>query len=134
MRLVLDASVVVAAARHGEPSFAAARARVNRALRGEDELVIPPLLAIEVAASLARVGEPVDKIRELVTRLTSAPHTVVPLGRTRSHHVMDVALSGKFRGADSTYVWLASARRLPLCTLDREMAQRGAKFCKVIAP
>src|SRR4051812_18746136 len=84
MRLVLDASVVVAAVRSSEPSFAAARARVNRALRGEDELLVPTMLGVEVAASLARVNEPAAKIRELVACLTSSPHEVVPLGRGRA--------------------------------------------------
>jgi predicted nucleic acid-binding protein len=134
LRLVLDASVVVAAVRPGEPSFAAARGRVDRALRGLDELVIPPLLAIEVAAVLARAKEPEAKIRELVERLTSPPHLVVPLGPGRAARVVDIALSGQFRGADVTYVWLASARRLPLCTLDREMTERARAFCKVIGP
>jgi predicted nucleic acid-binding protein len=134
MRLVLDASVVVAAVRGVEPSFAAARARVNRALRGDDELVVPTLLGVEVAASLARVGEPIPKIRELVARLTSTPHHVVPLGTGRARRAMDVAMAGQLRGADAVYVWLASARRIALCTLDAEMATRGPAFCKVIAP
>lgn len=134
MRLVLDASVVVAAVRSVEPSFAAARARVNRALRGDDELVVPTLLGVEVAASLARVGEPAPKIRELVARLMSSPHQVVPLGVGRARRAMDMAMVGQLRGADSVYVWLASARRIALCTLDAEMTERAGSFCKVIAP
>lgn len=134
MRLVLDASVVIAAVRSVEPSFASARARINRALRGDDELVVPTLLGVEVAASLARVGEPDAKIRELVGRLTSSPHQLIPLGTGRARRAMDVAMAGKLRGADAVYVWLASARRIALCTLDGEMAERAAAFCKVIAP
>lgn len=41
MKLVLDASVVVAAMRPGEPAYVAARARVERVLQGADELVQP---------------------------------------------------------------------------------------------
>jgi predicted nucleic acid-binding protein len=134
MRLVLDASVVVAAVRHVEPSFAAARATVNRALRGDDELVVPTLLAVEVAASLARVGEPAPKIRELVAHLTSSPHQSVPLGPGRAKRAMELAIAGKLRGADAVYVWLASSRRIALCTLDAAMAERAAAFCKVIGP
>jgi len=134
LRLVLDASVVVAAIRAGEPSFAVARRRVDRALCGLDELVSPPLLGIEVAAVLARAKEPEAKIRELIERLTSPPHLVVPLGPARAARVVDIALSGQFRGADVTYVWLAYARRLPLCTLDHEMSERARAFCKVMAP
>jgi predicted nucleic acid-binding protein len=134
MRLVLDASVAIAATRPNEPSFAAARARINRALRGEDELVLPALFGIEVAGALSRVGEPDPKIRDLVDRLTSPPHDVVVLGASRSRRIMDVAMVGKLRATDATYVWLASSRRLALCTLDSEMASRAAALCKVIAP
>jgi predicted nucleic acid-binding protein len=58
MRLVLDASVAVAAARPNEPSHAASRARIERVLAGSDEIVVPAIFPIEVGASLARVGDP----------------------------------------------------------------------------
>jgi predicted nucleic acid-binding protein len=134
MRLVLDASVAIAASRTHEPSSAAARARVGRALRRQDELVVPVLFGMEIAGALSRHGEPPDEIRDYVARLTSAPHEVVPLGVARARRALDVALTGRLRGADAAYVWLASSRRLPLCTLDDEMAERAAASCKVIAP
>jgi predicted nucleic acid-binding protein len=52
MRLVLDASVAVAAARVGEPAHDAARARLTRILRGADEIVVPTLFSVEVTAAL----------------------------------------------------------------------------------
>lgn len=58
MKLVLDASVAVAAARPTESSHAVSRARVARVLAGHDEIVVPAIFPIEVGASLARVGEP----------------------------------------------------------------------------
>jgi predicted nucleic acid-binding protein len=134
MRLVLDASVVIAATRGSEPSFQAARQRVNRALRGDDELVVPALFGIEVAGALARAGEPDAKIRELVERLTSAPHEVTTMGASRARRAIDIAIRARLRGADAVYVVLAVARRLSLCTLDHEMATRAATQCKVIPP
>jgi predicted nucleic acid-binding protein len=134
MRLVLDASVAIAAARTSEPSAAAARARVGRALRSHDELVVPSLFGIEVAGALSRHREPEKKIRDYVARLTASPHEVVPLGAARARRAMEVALAGRLRGADAVYVWLASSRGLPLCTLDQEMAERAAAFCNVVAP
>ena len=134
MRLVLDASVAIAAARTHEPSSAAARARVGRALRRHDELVVPAIFGVEVAGALSRHGEPEDTIRDYVARLTSAPNEVIPLGAARARRAIDVAIAGALRGADAVYVWLASARGLPLCTLDEEMAERAARFCKVVSP
>jgi len=95
---------------------------------------VPSLFGIEVAGALARHGEAEDKTREYVARLTSAPHDVIPLGTARARRAMDVALAGRLRGADAVYVWLASSRGLPLCTLDREVAERAAPFCRVVAP
>jgi predicted nucleic acid-binding protein len=68
VRLVLDASVAVAAARPSEPFHAISRARVARVLAGDDEIVVPAIFPIEVGASLARVGEP--------TAAVCAPSTV----------------------------------------------------------
>jgi predicted nucleic acid-binding protein len=133
MRLVLDASVAIAAARPQEPSSAEARVRIGHALRGRDEIVVPTLFGIEVAGALARRGEPEEKIRDYVARLTSAPHEVIPLGTARGRRAIDVAITGSLRGADAVYVWLASVRRLPLCTLDAEMAERAARFCKIVS-
>jgi predicted nucleic acid-binding protein len=134
MRLVLDASVAIAASRPTEPSSATARARIGRALRSQDELVVPSLFGIEIAGALARRGEPEDKIRDYVARLTSPPHEVIPLGSARARRALNVALAGQLRGADAVYVWLACSRRLPLCTLDGEMAERATAFCKVVSP
>ena len=134
MRLVLDASVAIAAARGSEPSFHSARARINRALRGDDELVIPALFGVEVAGALARAGEAESKILNLVERLMSSPHEVVTMGASRARRAVDLAIRAKLRGADATYVFLASSRRLPICTLDREMAVRAAAYCKVMVP
>jgi predicted nucleic acid-binding protein len=58
MKLVLDASVAVAASRPNEPSHAVSRARITRVLAGHDEIVVPAIFPIEVGASLARVGDP----------------------------------------------------------------------------
>ena len=68
MRLVLDASVAVAAARVREPSHRAAQARVARILRGEDELIVPTIFSVEVVAALARVDELKDSLLRAYAR------------------------------------------------------------------
>lgn len=134
MKLVLDASVAVAAMRPGEPAYAVSRARIERVLQGADELVQPALFGVEVAGALARRGIVEADIRAFVQALRAPPHQIVTIGPKGSASAETYATQGRLRGADALYVWLASARRLPLCTLDREMAQRGAAFCKVIGP
>lgn len=128
MRLVLDASVAVAAARSHEASHAAARARVVRALSGKDDVVVPSIFPIEVGSALARVGEPTGAIRAYVNALLAVVE-VTTIGPRSARQILDIAMSSKLRAADAVFVWLAARRSVPVCTLDQEMAARGAAFC-----
>ena len=134
MRYVLDASVAIAACRPREPAFARASARVARALVGDDELVLPATFGIAVAGAMARAGVAEADVRGLLDVLGRPPHEVITLGPKRARMIEDVALTTKLRGADAVYVWLAAREGVPLCTLDREMAVRGATMCRVIVP
>lgn len=134
MRLVLDASVAVAATRHDEPFHVAAKARLARILRGDDELVVPAVFVVEVAASLARVGRPVDATRRYLDALASRTRATVAISTRRAREIVDIASATRLRALDAIYVWLAHRTGLPLCTLDREIVERGAAFCHVIAP
>jgi predicted nucleic acid-binding protein len=134
VKLVLDASVAIASIRPGEPDYAAARARVDRALQGADELLEPAIFRIEVGGALVRRGRQEAEIRRLVDPLCAPPHAIVTIGPKRAAAAEALAIRARLRGADAVYVWLASSRGLPLCTLDHEMAERAAAFCNVISP
>jgi predicted nucleic acid-binding protein len=135
MRLVLDASVAIASSRPKEPSFRAARARVVRAIQGDDELVVPAIFGAEIAGVLVRLQEREDKIRALIESMTTAPHEVVPIRTVGARQLVNIAIAAKTRGADTTYIWLAKRQKLPLCTLDKEMADAArALEIRVIAP
>lgn len=133
MRLVLDASVAVAAARPGEPAHRAARARVEAVLSGTDEIVVPVLFSIEVAASLARVGVALPAIRHYVRELIDTA-TVVALGPRAGRQASETAMRWKLRAADAVYVWLAQRADIPLCTLDGDIEQRAGGACTVLPP
>jgi predicted nucleic acid-binding protein len=134
MRLVLDASVAVAAVRPGEPSHLAARSRVSRVLRAADQIVVPTLFPIEVAAALARAGEPLPRVRAYVDSLVAVADAVVGLGPRTAIRARETAMRWQLRAADAVYVSLAVRERIPLCTLDREVAKRAAAACEVIGP
>jgi len=134
MKLVLDASVAVAAARPNEPSHTASRARVARVLAGHDEMFVPAIFPIEVGAALARVGEPTAAVYAYVDTLMSVAAAVATIGPLRARKIRDMAIASKLRAADAAYVWLAAEETATLCTLDREMTQRGGAFCRVIPP
>jgi predicted nucleic acid-binding protein len=80
MRLVLDASVVVASAKPREPSHAASRARFERALHGVDELVQPALFVVEVSGALARLGFADADVSAILDPICARPHWIVTMG------------------------------------------------------
>jgi predicted nucleic acid-binding protein len=134
VRIVLDASVAVAAQRPLEPAYAASRARMVRFLTGADTVLVPSFFVVEMSGALARLGFDRSTIVRIVDRLTAPPHEVVTVGPRAARAARAVAIRGKLRGPDALYVWLARREGAPVCTLDREIVTRGARFCKVIAP
>jgi predicted nucleic acid-binding protein len=134
MRLVLDASVVIAATRPSEPSYGAARARLERALRGADTLVLPSVFVVEVSGALARQGRSRADIRRLIEVLTRPPHEVMPIGLIRARAASAIAIANRLRGPDALYVWLANREQVALCTLDKEIFARAAGRCQLVAP
>ena len=127
MRLVLDASVVVASERTGEPHHARARTAVDRVLRGEDEIVVPAIFVPEVVSALARRGHDARAAERLVQALTSAPAELVTLGPRRAMEIARFAARSALRAADACYAWLAWRRGLELVTLDEEIVRRSPK-------
>ncbi len=135
MKIVLDASVAVAAVRPNEPDHPAARVRVDSILTGQDTLVVPALFPIEVTAALARrAGWPYAKIAAYVARLLAPPCRVVTIGTRRAHAASQLAATTRLRAADAVYVWVASHEGLLLVSSDDEILQRGAAVCQVQRP
>lgn len=133
MRYVLDASVAVAAARPSEPTHAHARRRLDRLLRADDEMVVPAIFQIEVAAALARVGVPAMEVTSYVERLLAAA-SIVTLGPARARQIQSVAVLTRLRAADATYAWLAGREGLPLITSDNEVLERAVAICSAERP
>jgi predicted nucleic acid-binding protein len=134
MRLVLDASVAIAATRPSEPSYAAARAQVERALQGIDTIVVPAFFVVEVSSALARQGRPLGDIQAIIDPLTRSPHELVTIGPKRARAAQRIAVACKLRGPDALYVWIAAREGVPLCTLDQEILTLGAAHAQVFKP
>ena len=134
MRLVLDASVAVAALRPGEPSHARARARILRFITTTDVAVVPAIFMVEVRGALARLGFDLARSARLADALTRDPHQTITLGPRGARAASKVAARCKLRGSDACYVWLAQREAIPLCTLDTEMATRGKAVCTILEP
>jgi predicted nucleic acid-binding protein len=121
VKIVLDASVVVAAERAAEPGHARSRAVVDRILRGEDEVVVPAIFRIEVVAALARRGHDAAGAERLVDALLASPAETVTLGPRTASRVARFAARHRLRAADACYASIAFRRGVPLITLDEEM-------------
>ena len=134
MRYVLDASIAVAAVRPSEPAYAAARKRIASVLAGTDEIVVPAIFTIEVAASLARAGWPMAEIEGYLATLAARTVESATIGVRRVPRIRGIAVRARLRAADAVYVWLAAARGLALVTLDREVAARAATLCAIEPP
>jgi predicted nucleic acid-binding protein len=135
VKLVLDASVAVAAVRPLEPDHLAARARVSAILMGQDQLVVPSIFPIEVTSALARrAAWPKSQIEDYVARLLAPPSRLVTIGPRRASGAARVAAVTRIRAADALYVWLASREGVALVTSDAEITERAAAVCTVHSP
>ena len=127
---VLDASVAVAAVRRAEPSHAAARARLALVLAGTDHAIVPATFDAEVTSALVRAGvSPIAARRYLDHEL--AARLVVTIGPRAARAIATMAARTRLRATDAAYVWVASARGLPLVTLDKDVAGKAAGICPV---
>lgn len=104
MKLVLDASVAVAAVRPQEPFHTASRQRLKRILRAPDSIVVPAIFTVEVGAALARVGENPVAIRNWVNAFAEPPHEIVTIGRLRAQQILDVAITCRLRAIASSSI------------------------------
>jgi predicted nucleic acid-binding protein len=134
MRIVLDASVAVAAVSPSEARYRAARRRIERCHRGDDVIVVPSFFLVEVSGALARRGAPAQDIRSFVDALTASPHEVVTVGPRAARAARAIAIVAKLRGPDALYVWLARREAIALCTLDTEMSRRATGRCTLVPP
>jgi predicted nucleic acid-binding protein len=133
MRYVLDASVAVASLRPKEPLYAAAVAYLSPLLKGFDAIVVPSIFRVEVASALARAGFTSAQVGRFVGGFL-AHATVMSIGPKRARYIQAVAVAARLRAADAIYVWLAEAEGIPLVTADREIHQRAAARCQLVAP
>ena len=105
-----------------------------RVLTGDDELVVPVLFPIEIAAALSRTGSPATAVERFVTPLVAAPTQLVTIGPRTARRIQRVAMQLKLRAADAAYVWLAMREMTPLVTSDGEILQRAVAVCQVQTP
>jgi predicted nucleic acid-binding protein len=99
-------------------------------LAGVDRVLVPATFDAEVTSALVRGGaSPIAVRRYLDHEL--ATRKVITLGPRAARAISAVAARTRLRATDAAYVWLASARGLPLVTLDKEIAIKANGVCPV---
>ncbi len=107
--------------------------RIDRVQAGEDEIVVPSLFQVEVAAGLARSGMSRDKVERFVEELLASAE-IVTIGPLRARQIQRVAMQTRLRAADAAYVWLAGREGVPLVTVDEQVFERAGTVCAVERP
>ena len=124
MRYVLDASVAVAALRHGEPFHADALRRCMPLFAGRDEIVVPAIFDVEVVSALVRRGVAPDRVA-LFFEKHFASRKLVTLGPRAVRAAREIVGLTSLRASDALYVWLAAHEGVRLITADREVLSRA---------
>lgn len=135
MRLTVDASVFVAAARAHEPNHPASRQFVERVRRSAIALRCPSLLLVECSAALARTTGDIALARQLVALVEALPGMrFVSLNRSAARRASATAAAHRLRGGDAVYAAVASQARAVLITWNEEMLTRASSLVTTMTP
>ncbi len=131
MRLIIDASVIVASLRAGEPYTEAAWRIVSRFLRGELELLSLSLLPYEVTNAFwkAVVRGALSK-EEAVAALREFEKFNLPLKSVPCEEAFKLASTYNISSYDAAYLALAESEKIPLVTADRRLHNAVGGRCK----
>jgi predicted nucleic acid-binding protein len=131
----IDASVHISALNPNEADSAASRAFLIRVRQRQIPLYSPTLLAVEIAAALARILGDAERAVALAQALRSLPNqTLVPLDGTLADQAACLAASVSVRGADAVYGAVAQRYGTQLITLDRQQLERLSPLVSTARP
>jgi predicted nucleic acid-binding protein len=98
-------------------------------------LISPVILAVEIAATVARVTQNPVAAGHALSQLRSLYQLrLVPLDETLVDDATNIAMNFGLRGADSFYVAVAQQLAIPLITFDNEQLTRPASIIATIRP
>jgi predicted nucleic acid-binding protein len=132
--LVLDTSVLVAAALGREAGHRNASAFMTAVRDVHAPIVVPTLLFPELMAALRRNGYPATRIRQLVRAFRDSQVMIVPLDMPLAEQAGEIALFQAVKGSDSVFLALARSLATPLVTLDRQQRERAPADVEAFAP
>ena len=131
----IDASVFVAACRPSESGCAGCRELLRLVRQESVPLIEPAILPVEIAAALARAGEPSARAAGYAESVIALPYlTMVGLDERSARRAIATATQHKLRGADALYVTVAAQYGAYLVTLDGEQLRRAPAAVRACKP
>jgi predicted nucleic acid-binding protein len=133
--VVLDASVLVAFMRPGEPSHSHANALIEELTLKPSPLFVPAIAFAEVAAALARGENDTERALNAVMWLGQLRGLkIVSVDEKLGGLAVQIAARQRIRGCDAVYVALARRMGVPLITLDRQQRERASTTVRAYTP
>ncbi len=124
--VVLDASLLVAGIRRGDPGHVPARSVLTWLTANDATLHVPAIALSEVSAAIARGTDNTELALRDVALLQQLPGFALrPVDVALAQSSARVAAENRIRGCDAVYVALARQLDAPLITLDRQQRERA---------
>lgn len=134
-RVVLDASVMIAAVTMREIGHAPAKAFMAGCTAHSLPILVPAIALAEFSGALSRTGRSVQQTRRmLAVYRNQADFAVAPVEVALGEEAAAIALLQHIKGCDAIYLALARELASPLVTLDREQRERAPEDVEVLTP
>lgn len=131
----IDASVFVNSVNRREDDYMDSNRFMRWVHKEGHPVVVPTLLLIELAGSIARGQRSAARADRFVKRLYELRHfTFVPLDEPVMWNSVDIATQHQLRGGDAVYVAVARRYAATLITLDREQRARVSSVIATLSP
>jgi len=133
--IVIDASVLVAAAIPDEPGHGSSLALVERCIQERVPFIGPAVVIPEVLGAITRItGRPRLGFQLLAAYRGRTEFSVLPVEVVLADSAGEIASLQRLKGCDAIYLALARDLTLPLVTLDREQRERAPEDVQVLTP
>lgn len=132
---MLDASLLVAAARPSEPFHNEAKALLQRLMSEQVTLHLPIIALAEIAAAISRGVGDEQLALQVVAEYRDLPQlSRIEVDERLGDRAAEVAARYRIRGCDAVYVALADLKHAALVTLDRQQRERASSALMAYTP
>jgi predicted nucleic acid-binding protein len=127
----IDTCVWINADSPTEVNHAASREFLDRVAAERIRVIVPTLLRVEVAGTVARMSDDTPR----ANAISSIPFVQwIALDVTLSESALKLAANQRLRGADAVYAAVALGHGCKLISLDNEHLKRLASIVEVLTP